>query len=915
MKNNYNERSWAIDVITQINLIVSQRKKVIRKAGGERTLKASTKSSSLFPDVLLFQDEQSARVLQGWELKMPDTPITDAELLINAEKKARLLGLNSFLVWNVSEAALYVLNAGKYEHRAQWSDLKDITKRDEVEANEGRWVAQLTQIIEDLEQFFNNGDIKSQNILEALSENKIIDVITGNIGLVKQNIISALQKDAHLDALVTEWWETIKIEYSSEPDAPSAVAKLVLMTWVNRFLFAHYLKKFTDKALQIDDFNEGTTLADAKVYFSELTAESDFLNVYAPVIGEDLIDAVSWEQILQLNLFLSELNLKDIDQGLLQQFFEQLLLTSKRKAAGQYATPYSLADYFTRIVVLDKTLPMIDPFCGTGTILRAVYDLKVEAGVSPLDTISSIWGSDKFSFPLQMSTISLAKPEVMGQVLNIFKSDVIDLEIAKSYDFIDPNNGNTVTKQLPGFDYIISNLPFVKGADIGKANPNIFGIIKKIANLLTEPNFAIPAKSDLIAYLPYYLWHLCNDKGRVGLIVSNSWLGTDWGEQFRTRLNRFFKIEKIVTSGNGKWFQNAAVVTNLIVLEKRAVPIAIAADEEETSFITMNVSVDELADKATVQKAARETILRRNGLVKVRTWTKAKMSEFDVLGLSWSAFFADLSWIDKAQPKLIKANTLFDINRGERRGWDDMFLPTGNHGIEPEYIKPVLKNFKDITHLIGKADAEAFCCSKTLGELEAANATGALAWIKKFENGVNDKGLPLTTSLRRANHHWYEMKDTTVADLVGTINYGSTLFIAKLEQRSFVNQRLIRFTVKRPETDIDLCQALMNSFLGIFYIEALGFGRGQGALDLNSTKVRDNLFMLNPALLTADQKEAIKAAFAPLFAREIEHVPDEVDLADRIAFEQVVAEAFDLVDIWPLVKASLLDLFNIRETV
>jgi type I restriction-modification system DNA methylase subunit len=621
VKNNYNERSWAIDVITQINLIVSQRKKVIRKAGGERTLKASTKSSSLFPDVLLFQDEQSARVLQGWELKMPDTPITDAELLINAEKKARLLGLNSFLVWNVSEAALYVLNAGKYEHRAQWSDLKDITKRDEVEANEGRWVAQLTQIIEDLEQFFNNGDIKSQNILEALSENKIIDVITGNIGLVKQNIISALQKDAHLDALVTEWWETIKIEYSSEPDAPSAVAKLVLMTWVNRFLFAHYLKKFTDKALQIDDFNEGTTLADAKVYFSELTAESDFLNVYAPVIGEDLIDAVSWEQILQLNLFLSELNLKDIDQGLLQQFFEQLLLTSKRKAAGQYATPYSLADYFTRIVVLDKTLPMIDPFCGTGTILRAVYDLKVEAGVSPLDTISSIWGSDKFSFPLQMSTISLAKPEVMGQVLNIFKSDVIDLEIAKSYDFIDPNNGNTVTKQLPGFDYIISNLPFVKGADIGKANPNIFGIIKKIANLLTEPNFAIPAKSDLIAYLPYYLWHLCNDKGRVGLIVSNSWLGTDWGEQFRTRLNRFFKIEKIVTSGNGKWFQNAAVVTNLIVLEKRAVPIAIAADEEETSFITMNVSVDELADKATVQKAARETILRRNGLVKVRSWT------------------------------------------------------------------------------------------------------------------------------------------------------------------------------------------------------------------------------------------------------------------------------------------------------
>jgi hypothetical protein len=915
MKNNYNERSWAIDVITEINLIVSQRRKTIRRAGGERTLKASTKSSSLFPDVLLFQDEQSLKILQGWELKMPDTPITDAELLANAAKKANLLGLNSYLVWNVSEAALYVNENGNFVIKKHWADLIDIKSREEVEVHRDRWGNMLGQIIDDLEDFFNRGEIKSQNIAESLSENNIIDVITGNIGLVKQNIQRAIQTDAMLEARIEDWWEAIKIEYSSEPNAIAAVSKLALVTWVNRFLFTHYLKKFTNKALEVDQFDESTTVATAKQYFDELTAENNFLNVYSPVIGEEYIDDVSWEQILQLNLFLSELQLQDIDQRLLQQFFERLLLVSRRKTAGQYATPYPLADYLTRVVMLDRTKNISDPFCGTGTILRAAFDLKIEAGISATDTINTIWGSDKFSFPLQMSTLSLAKPEVMGKVIHIFKSDIKDLQTGLAYNFIDPNNGQTVTKTLPQFDYIISNLPFVGSANISKSNPDIYNIIPRVQAHLNEPGFTIPNKSDIIAYLPYYLWELLSNNGRIGLIISNSWLGTAWGEDFRVTLNRFFKITQVITSINGKWFDNAEVVTNLVILEKRNIPVQAPADNEDTSFVLMAASIQELADKANVMLAARQTLLKRNGLVLVRTITKSIMDSLAAKGLGWSAYFANLSWFPNIQNKLIKANTLFAIERGERRGWDRMFYPSGNHGIEPDFIKPVLKNLRNVTGLIADADGDAFCCSETIEDLTNDNKNGALAWIRRFKNGVNGTGKPLTESLKRARHHWYEMKATTVADLIGTINYGNTLVIAKMRTRSFVNQRLIRFTVKNSRTDVDLCHALMNSYIGIFYIEALGFGRGQGALDLSSTKLKDNYCMLDPSLLNNVQIQSIKAAFLPLTQREIDIVPIEVNLADRRAFEQVVADAYQLTNEWDSIKDSLIDLYTIRNSI
>ncbi|WP_242929026.1 N-6 DNA methylase [Pontibacter vulgaris] len=915
MKNNYNERSWAIDVISEINRISGAQKKTIKRAGGERTLKDSTKGNALFPDVLLFQDETGSRVLQGWELKMPDTPITDEKNIKNAALKAEMLGLNSFLVWNVSEAALYIIEDGKFSLKKQWSDLKNIKNREDVEPNKAKWIALLQTILNDLEEFFRKGEIKSQSILDSLSEHNIVDVITGNIGLVKQNLIKANKKDSRLAAEIKLWWDEVKIEYSSEPDEFSAVSKLVLITWVNRFLFTHYLKSFTVKAFEIDNFNEATTIGEAKVYFQELTKENDFLNVFAPVIGEDFVDEYSWEQILQLNSFLADIKLQNFDQNLLQQFFEKLLLTSKRKAAGQYATPYNLAAYLARIVINDKTLVTMDAFCGTGTILRACYDTKISYGVTPQDAIESLWGSDKFSFPLHMTTLSLARPEVIGKVINVFKSDVKDLKIGNTYEFTDPNTGRAVRKSLPKVDYFICNLPFVEAAKIKVANPDIFNIKDRISSILGDSNFEIPGKSDLIAYLPYYLWDLLNDNGRIGLIISNSWLGTDWGEDFRRTLQRFFKIDLVVTSGNGKWFSNADVVTNLVVLTKRNKPVLKAEPTEETSFVTMKIPIDKLTDRDILDLTASQTLLKRNGNVKIQTLSVKRMADLNAHGLNWSSYFADLSWFDKVGKELITANTLFDINRGERRGWDDMFFPGNGNKIEAKYLKPVLMNFRQVKKLIASPQSIAFCCSETLEKLKKNGDHGALSWISRFEkvrNGVN-KLLP--DVLARANHHWYEMKDNTVADLVGTINYGETLFIAKMEQRSFVNQRLIRFTSTKNDLDIDLIHALMNSYIGIFYIEALGFGRGMGALDLSSTKVRDNLYLLNAENLTSQEKIDIKTAFAALCSREINKVPAEVELNDRKHFEQTVAKAYGLEKEWDKIKESLLDLHNIRMCV
>lgn len=121
----YNERSWAIDLIGHLQGIAHGEHQAVRYVSGEQTIVVD--GGSMFPDVLLFGDRDAARILQGWELKLPDTAIDDVEFFENAEEKARSLGLDSFVLWNVTYARLYVLgDDDAFFLHTEWDDLSDI---------------------------------------------------------------------------------------------------------------------------------------------------------------------------------------------------------------------------------------------------------------------------------------------------------------------------------------------------------------------------------------------------------------------------------------------------------------------------------------------------------------------------------------------------------------------------------------------------------------------------------------------------------------------------------------------------------------------------------------------------------------------------------------------------------------------
>lgn len=907
----YNERAWAIDVISEINSYCGSRSRAIVRAGGEYTV--SGQSGCLFPDVLLFGDSSGSLVQQGWELKMPDTVINDRELLKNAEQKAQRLGLNSFVVWNADEAVMYLQDAaGVFIHTKAWP-ATDIKRRADVAANRAAWVSLLHQIIDDLNDLLDFGQVSGARPEIAISDALFFDYLNHFVPTLSLAVHRACQTDATFAAELSLWWTENQTEHPGCTKF-EGIARVNLINWINRILFAHYLKRFNNVAGVVESIQGGTSVQEAIAIFTTISSSCDFMNVFQPALGQEHVDVATWSGLIDLNCFLRDFRLGSISQASFHKIIDMALTYSRKKLAGQFSTPRPLADLLVRLTVRDRTKPVIDPCCGTGTIARATYDLKRSVGIGVADALDSTWASDKFAFPLQLCSIALSDPLGMGEVVQVFRHDAFELTTGQSVVFIDPDTEAAVVRRFPPMHAAVSNLPFVRFENNEVLNPSL-GRIRNTLGRDCSGGITLEGRADLYAYLILKLRELVEARGRIGVISSNSWLAVEWGHQFREILANCFQIRQVVVSGEGRWFSNADVVTTILVLEKRVEPAAV---NEKIEFLATTARIECWEGlHGGVEQLATQMLVNTTKPVgfKRQEYTHSQIQALGSVGIGWNALFADLSWVSLVSANLIRVSDLFDVKRGERRGWDPLFYPDSGHGIEPQYVQPVLMSPRSISGLIATASREAFCCSDSEATLAENGMTGALTWISRFQNAVNGTGKALPLVLAKAGCEWYEMSPSTLADLVIPMNPDQRICVHRLTHRSFVNQRLIRLTKKpRITLDVDLCHALMNSVIGMFLIEAIGFGRGLGALDLSATKLSGHLHMLNPNAVSSHDRSQILAAFVPLLRRDILDLVNELQDQDRVAFDREVLQAFGITHLQNQIYESLRQLFHIRQT-
>ncbi|MEG0546326.1 MAG: N-6 DNA methylase [Oscillospiraceae bacterium] len=910
-----NERSFAIDIISQINSLATKNNILIKKAGGEKTISTSSKNR-MFPDVILYSDKNGSNLLQGWELKMPDTLITDETFIKDAQRKANALNLNSCFIWNFTAGVLYIKNeSGSFILAKQWNDTDHIKSRADVEIYRNDWQNAIEKIIFEINNYLIRGEIKSSTLGDIISDTMMAEIVSRNKLLVADKLKEETVTNSILEAFIDEWWHETKNEYLFDESSKfTAYAKVVLLNWTNRIVFAHIIKKYHNKAFIVEKIVEGILPADANIIFEEITKCCDFYNVFKTVDYNTILPELTWNDFLELNCFLTENENKEIEQSTLQTVLEKSVSTTKRELAGQFTTPTKLAEILVKLTTLDWTRHIIDPCCGTGSIIQAALKIKKDK-INISDAISTTWASDKYSYPLQVASIGLTSPETINEPNQIFQINAMSLKEGQIIHIVNPTDGNIMNLSIPKFSSIVSNLPFIPFESLKNEDINLINDI--IEEVVKNTNITLSGRSDIYCFIPFALYDVLEDNGRMGIIVSNSWLGTVWGKEFHKALQCYFNIEDIHISGKGRWFNNAMVVTTIIVLSKKEITREISK-QSKTRFLKWNKSLDEINSSLEYQNTIVQSSLLKKDLdkniISMSTYSCEEISCLQEYNISLNALFHNVLWVLDIKEKLIPLKDVFEVFRGERRGWDAMFFPESGHNIENIFIKKVLKNARKVKCLKAEADSDAFCCGMTVEQLKEQGFSGALKWIEKFENGVNNTGKPLTISLKRANMHWYEMQDTATADIFTTMNPDKRLFFSKFEEPTFINQRLIGLKKKSGYEDVELYHALLNSIVGMFYIEAIGFGRGLGALDINKESIK-NTFMLNPNAISNESRDKIVAAFANICSREIQNTLDELVQNDRKIFDLEVLKAFGIDEYYDSIKDSLISIQKSRLSV
>jgi hypothetical protein len=937
-----NERDWAGQLISWIKSAIESGTTIFKDVTNDTSVKMES-GRTKFPDILLFTDKISGIIFNGWELKFPDTAVDDANMLDNALEKAKKLKSDSFVTWNGTQAIIWKINITDYTIESlikikEYPKERTITTREDLadltkfQKNEPLLQQRATEILHDLEQLYLKGELKpaidiTGNIVNAVQQ-------TSNIIIpqFQSAIVSQKGNDTKFRQEFNQWKiyenSTLKILASSSRRTETIVPEQILATFtfynlIGKILF--YMTLCENLCGELNNINIQDTADIKETLFSyfEKAKAIDYQAIFKPYFTDNIdYSDVTNKALLKLIQVFTEFDFRILPTKVIGNILENLVPKEEKQKFGQYFTPEILANLVTFPTVQTNKDYSFDPTSGTGTFLNSFYKvLHYHGNRNHSKILNHIWGNDVSHFPVILSVINLYKQDVTqtDNFPRITRDDFFNLNVGDYVYFPDSRNYKTHIKlQIPQFDAIASNFPFIQQEDI--PNEILTAFFKEKFEtqqqaFLKDNAFKINERSDYFTYCVYNSIRFLKENGLLAAITSNAWLGKEYGFQFKKFLLDNFHIKYIVKSNAEHWFSDSHVSTIYIVLQKKA-------NNESTKFVTLNFKLEEYfvqndidQQLSQIEKFYTEidncdnprnvkwkqditfNDLYKNEQDKIDVCIipKQKLLESIESQENWSKYFisADLfESFDTCLKQLFPE--IVNVFRGERTGWNDMFVIPENEvmrsRVESQYLIPYVKSPAEL-HQIEFEDNynfRLFVCS-TPPELMQS---GAKSWVHKFENIQNTNG---TQTIQQAcsGHRpfWYSLRPK-YANIITAINPYERFFFSFSTTPFTIDQRLIAIQVK-DGYDIELIAALLNSVITFLTLEMRGTSRNLGVLDLNANYLK-RLRILNPNLLSEQQKTDVLTAFQPLKHREIEPIFDEVKKQDRINFDKTILRSFEI---------------------
>ncbi len=434
------------------------------------------------------------------------------------------------------------------------------------------------------------------------------------------------------------------------------------------------------------DFN-GVKVDDGEKYFKALKnyfkraveVTNDFepvfiLNFYDKLIlpsYEDVLRAIDG-LILDLDKILDSVDLEKLGD-VLGYVYEEIIDPQERHQFGQFYTPHGVAELIAKWCIRSPSDLVLDPGSGSGTFLveayRWLYELKTGKkleGIARKDIheqiIKQLYAIDIDEFACHLSAMNISLRNVLhpSNEINIIPSDFFLRE--PEQEVLLPYKVSTVEGiferkiALPKFDCVIGNPPYTAWDEIPDDTKSL--IRRKLNRIAEEydlkPKGGVRQRQNPHIYV-YWIMHatkFLKSNGRLGMIISNLWLQTDYGVKFGNFLLDNFKIKAVIDIPLRLF--TALITTTIILLEK--CDDKKERGENDIVFIRIPTNIEDV----NAEELLNIIKSKRSEKFPVNCIKQGEISR----NRKWIGYFFKYGIIMEKSDKLCKLSNLFEVSRG-----------------------------------------------------------------------------------------------------------------------------------------------------------------------------------------------------------------------------------------------------------
>jgi type I restriction-modification system DNA methylase subunit len=537
----------------------------------------------------------------------------------------------------------------------------------------------------------------------------LIGFLRGFVDVLSEKCEPMVRLRSESDERFKEMLEEVRVRLGYAPDVRS-LTRMIVYVLMNKLIFYKVLEqryRELPRLINLPTTSKTEFLKALNDYFERAVVETrDFEPIFKTGIY-DMIDFPDDPDTLEfVNEFIATLESMRIEEigDYVSYIYEELIPPGERHQLGQFYTPPAICELIAKWAIRSPDDLVLDPGCGSGGFLSAAYRIlvKLKTGRDAIPPprgvhekiITQLYGVDINPFPAHLSAVNLSMKDVRSPStgLNIIEHDFFYVE--PKFKILAPYTIRTAAGVefrreiiIPIFDAVVGNPPYTRWVEIPEQTKN--AIRNRLGDHMRKygltPQLARGVEPGIYTYWIMHATKFLKPGGRLGMIISNLWMQTDYGVGFGQFLLDNYKIKAIIDFTLRLF--TALISTCVILLEREE--DASKRAENEVVFIHIPGTVESI-DVDEILKIVEE---KRSEKLYVKVVKQKDIPRDE----KWIRVFFGAEEIFK-HPLIVKLSELFEPSRGNTH-WSIWAL---QHGKRPDpgasdfaYLSPTkVKQFK-----------------------------------------------------------------------------------------------------------------------------------------------------------------------------------------------------------------------------